>query len=943
MTDELKALTVEIAALRTRCATLEAVVESFPDAVFVKDLRGCYVMLNASGARLIGKSVDEVIGVDDSRLFVSESARRIAEVDQAIITERSSRTFEEVATTAAGTRCYLTTKVPYLDEQGRLVGIIGIARDVTENRRLQTDRDRLLDRVRLQIDRLPLAYILMDADRRVIERNPAAQSVFGYTKDEVLGRDCVDLIAPLPLNDALQETLRRVWAGDMNAHSIKENITQDNNMIIYNWYNAPLLDEDGRFVGLISLAQEITERKRAEESLARDAQLLASVRDSLQVTDLEGIVTYWNEGSTRLFGWHAQEMLGRHMTDRVPETGRAAMLAEIQAIVEGKDFSGEWEDYRKDGSRIWIDARVTRITDANGSPIGLIGVAHDISDRKQAEDALRQSEERFRRYFELGLIGMAITSPTKGILEVNDEICRILGYTREELLRKTWSEMTHPDDLATDIARFQRVMAGEIDGYTLDKRWVRKDGKVIDTTISVKCQRDQDRSVKYFVALLQDVTERQQAEQKIRELNADLERRVAERTAELTKSAEMLREQSDELARVNGELMRAARLKDEFLPNMSHELRTPLTGIMGFSESLMEGVYGPLNDGQRKSLSDVQECGRHLLSLINDILDVAKIEAGMVKLEPGVVDVRSICRAAINFIKDISHKKSISVQVQIDESVKYVIADERRLKQILVNLLSNAVKFTDPRGRVGLEVDVEMASQRVRITIWDTGIGIAPEGLKSLFKPFVQLDAELARQRGGTGLGLVLVKSLAELHGGSLHTESEVGKGSRFTVFLPWSSDDGGLNSEPVAATSNLAANLAVTEIAKSSPGRSKIFIVDDDVVSVRAIKEFLEFKGYAVEVITDAASGITRAQSLIPALILMDIQMPGMDGLEAIRQIRQFPGMSEIPIVALTAMAMKGDRERILRAGASEYISKPVSLIALHERIRGILATDPL
>ena len=145
------------------------------------------------------------------------------------------------------------------------------------------------------------------------------------------------------------------------------------------------------------------------------------------------------------------------------------MLAEIQAIVEGKDFSGEWEDYRKDGSRMWIDARVTHITDANGTPIGLIGVAHDISDRKQAEDALRQSEERFRRYFELGLIGMAITSPTKGILEVNDEICRILGYTREELLRKSWAEMTHPDDLATDIARFQRVMAGEIDGYTLDK------------------------------------------------------------------------------------------------------------------------------------------------------------------------------------------------------------------------------------------------------------------------------------------------------------------------------------------------------------------------------------------------------------------------------------------------------------------------------------------
>ncbi|MFO0892618.1 MAG: ATP-binding protein [Isosphaeraceae bacterium] len=377
-------------------------------------------------------------------------------------------------------------------------------------------------------------------------------------------------------------------------------------------------------------------------------------------------------------------------------------------------------------------------------------------------------------------------------------------------------------------------------------------------------------------------------------------------------------------------------MKDEFLANMSHELRTPLTGILGLSESLLEGVYGPLKGGQRQGISDIQECGIHLLALINDILDVAKIEAGRAVLELEEVDLESICRASERFIKEAAQKKAISVEVSLVGELRTLIADQRRLKQILVNLLSNAVKFTNRGGKVGLDVTADPELKEVRLAVWDTGIGISSEGLSDLFRPFVQLDAGLARHHGGTGLGLVLVKKLTELHGGTLLVESEPGKGSRFTVVLPWTAENHRL-VDPHGADDSASAGRNVVETGPAAVA-PRILIVDDDLVSVRALRDLLRFRGYSVDVAPDGASGIEMARSLGPDLIVMDIQMPGMDGIEAIRRVRALPGLADVPILTLTAMAMKGDRERLLGAGATDYFSKPASIADLHERIRELL-----
>jgi CheY-like chemotaxis protein len=387
------------------------------------------------------------------------------------------------------------------------------------------------------------------------------------------------------------------------------------------------------------------------------------------------------------------------------------------------------------------------------------------------------------------------------------------------------------------------------------------------------------------------------------------------------------------LCLANNEMKRALRTKDEFLANMSHELRTPLNAILGLSESLLEQTAGPLNEKQQKYLTIVHESGAHLLELINDILDLAKVEAGQIKLDPGKVDINSVCQSSLRMIKQLAQKKNQTVEVQVENNIGYILADERRLKQMIVNLLSNAVKFTPEGGTLGLNAQVDRKEAQLLINIWDRGIGIRAEDLPRLFQPFVQLDSSLSRESSGTGLGLALVAQMARLHGGSVSVSSKPGEGSRFSLVLPW---------DP-AITSDTLEKFRTTgrfPTVKSLPGKPEtILIVEDTDSVVMLVRDYLELAGYKVAVARDGVAGVSRAISLQPDLILMDVQMPGMDGLEATRRIRQENTLRHTPIFALTALAMTSDRERCIEAGMNDYISKPVNLRQLVKMIQSHLS----
>lgn len=394
---------------------------------------------------------------------------------------------------------------------------------------------------------------------------------------------------------------------------------------------------------------------------------------------------------------------------------------------------------------------------------------------------------------------------------------------------------------------------------------------------------------------------------------------------DITEAKQLEQYRAQRLAEVEA----ASRAKDEFLATMSHELRTPLHSILTLGESLREEIYGPISRNQSNVLVAMDKSGRHLLTLINDILDIAKIEAGKFELEIQPIDLRHTLQTALDIIWESANRKNIKLIQTIDQAVEQINADERRLVQILVNLLSNAIKFTPNAGTVGIEVIGDAEDQRVRLIVWDTGIGIAKENQKRLFKPFVQLDSTLSRQYEGTGLGLALVQRLTEMHGGTVTIESAPQKGSRFTITLPWREAE---KPEPTKHNNHVTSvktspKSVLPKQTSIQTARPLVLLVEDNLTSREAIETFLSANSCQVITAGNGTEAIRKAADHHPDLILMDLQIPEMDGLQVSKAIRRNLSLAHVPIIALTALAMPGDRERCLAAGINEYLSKPVGL----------------
>lgn len=429
-----------------------------------------------------------------------------------------------------------------------------------------------------------------------------------------------------------------------------------------------------------------------------------------------------------------------------------------------------------------------------------------------------------------------------------------------------------------------------------------------------------------------------------------LEALVLRRTDELNRKNHELNEEIARRAETENRLREAktaaeaaSAAKSDFLAVMSHELRTPLNSILGFSDVLQEGMQGELNDDQKNSIGNISTSGKHLLSLINDILDLSKIEAGKETLNRERIEVDALCGDVVTMLSRQAEKKSIAIQRTISKDVGRVTADRRRLCQILFNLLSNAVKFTPEGGSVGLEVRrrssaaeqrVDGVGEIVEFVVWDDGIGIAAENREKLFEPFVQLDSRLARRHEGTGLGLSLVKRLVKMHGGRVRVESEEGQGSRFVVQLPCSDDEvGGAPSE------NALDESAVLFLRTQSQRPPVVLLVEDNELNQQSITAYLEANKFEVLVAGDGDTALRLAEAQNFDLILSDVQMPGMDGLELTRRLRGRESTREVPIITLTAQAMAGDRERCLQAGANHYLAKPLDLkqlVTLANRFTG-------
>lgn len=364
----------------------------------------------------------------------------------------------------------------------------------------------------------------------------------------------------------------------------------------------------------------------------------------------------------------------------------------------------------------------------------------------------------------------------------------------------------------------------------------------------------------------------------------------------------------------------ANRAKSDFVATMSHELRTPLNAILGLSQLLQRKIFGPLTAKQQEYISHIHSSGEHLLMLINDILDLAKVESGREIISKTTINVTDICRYCLTLVQEQAAEQQLHLQLDIDPAIQWCVADERRLKQMLLNLLSNAVKFT-PQGSVCLSVWAEAEALHFRVR--DTGIGIAPEQLSLLFQPFCQLDSQLSRKYAGTGLGLALTRKLAQLHGGTVSVRSQPGAGSEFTISLPM---PGG-----AIAAADEAETLALVQQCPVPVSNGRILILEDDPYSATLLQDYLRTVGYQVQLETTSSNFWPSLRHFQPHLVLMDVHLSSeLSGLALLRELRSCPDWQHLPVVMVTAMAMAGDREKFLAAGATGYLSKPLNIVQL-------------
>ncbi|MBV6623361.1 MAG: response regulator [Rivularia sp. (in: Bacteria)] len=383
--------------------------------------------------------------------------------------------------------------------------------------------------------------------------------------------------------------------------------------------------------------------------------------------------------------------------------------------------------------------------------------------------------------------------------------------------------------------------------------------------------------------------------------------------------------------------------KSQFLASMSHELRTPLNVILGMNEGLREQVFGKINDQQLKALQTIERSASHLLQLINDILDLSKIELSSIELNCSCTPIMPLCQASLAFVKQQARSKCIQIETKLPINLPNLFIDERRIRQVLINLLTNAIKFTPEKGRITFEVSLYSQSSQLdsaslcqnylRIAVKDTGIGINPEYFDELFKPFMQIDSDLNRKYEGTGFGLSLVKRIVELHGGRVGVISEVGVGSCFTVDLPYNS------ATPYECELEVDSDISIQTNQQKQTVSPLILLAEDNEANITTISGYLTAKGYQMILARNGQEAIDLADAKNPDLIVMDIQMPGINGLEAMQQIRRNPNLADLPIIAFTALAIKGNRERCLAAGANEYFNKPVKLKQLSFTIQNLLA----
>lgn len=653
------------------------------------------------------------------------------------------------------------------------------------------------ERFRAIVSNTPDHILIQD---RQLRHTFVANPLLGLAEQDMLGKTDHDF-----LSEEEAEKLTRIKTSVLKsgqpAHFETSLISREGKEEYFDGAFVPKFDIQGKVDGLIGYFRNITEHKRVTETLHAREEQLRLVTDHVPVfiaqCDHKQRYKFVNKPYAEMFGLQPADIVGKHTQDILGEEAYGNARPHMEAVLAGQCTEYDIVMPLTPGGRKMLRVSYSPEFDASGRVIGFIAAIIDITARKQAEDALRQSQERLRNLID-GLgpsIFVGLMTPDGTMIEANQPALAAAGLKPEDVLGKRFEETywwAYSPEVQQQLrAAIARAARGEPSRYDVEVRGA--ENRFISLDFSLEPLRDETGRVVFIVPSASVVTERKQVEDELRKYRDRLKALVQEKTQDLEKTqgalvniVDDLNERSVQLVQAMEAAQAADRIKSAFLATMSHELRTPMNSIIGFTGILLQSVVGPLNEEQHKQLSMVQDSARHLLALINDVLDISKIEAGQVEIVAQRFDMPALIQKITEKLTPSVEKKGLGLSVRIAPDVGAVVSDRRRVEQILINLLGNAVKFTE-RGEVRLECAIEGGEEdgRVVTRVADTGIGMKPEDMDMIFKPFQQIDSGLTRQYEGTGLGLSICKRLVELLGGTMWVESEWGRGSAFAFTLP--------------------------------------------------------------------------------------------------------------------------------------------------------------
>ncbi|MEP7119573.1 MAG: PAS domain S-box protein [Byssovorax sp.] len=871
-------------------------IESFVDALVTVNPDLTITDANEQMVRLTGFSREDLVGSPFKDYF-TEPARAATGVRQTLY-EGSVTNYELVLKSRSGKRTVISLNAgTFKDTEGRVAGVFAAVRDITAQKRLE---DQLRDQQnynRSLIESSVDALMIVDPSGVITEVTEQTIKLSGYNRKQLVGSPFIDYFT-----DGERATAGVQKTFDDGAVTNYELVlrSKSGRKIPVSFNAAVYRDTTGTVAGILAAARDITQQKQIEQAL-REQQtytrgLIESNIDALMTTDTIGIITDVNKQMCAVTGCTQEELIGTPFKDYFTDP-KLAEDGIRQVLAEDRVTNYELTIRSKDGKESRVSYNATTFKGADGKLRGVFAAARDITAQKRLEEQIREQNRELTETTAFmnnvlesstgySIIAMDLVGK---ILAWNEGARRNYGYVAEEMVGKQNSRTLHaPEDVESGRVTAlldTALTTGKAEGV-FDR--IRQNGQRFPASLAVTLRRDGAGRPIGYVLISKDITEQQQLEEQLRRKNEELEEQ-------------------------NCRVQEANRLKSEFLANMSHELRTPLNGIIGFAELMHDAKVGPVSADHKEYLGDILTSSRHLLQLINDVLDLAKVESGKMEFRPERVDLAKLVSEVRDILRTLTAEKRIHLTCEVDPRLGAIQADPAKLKQVLYNYLSNALKFTPEKGHVTIRARPE-GDARFRLEVEDTGIGIRSEDFSRLFIEFQQLDGSSAKKYQGTGLGLALTRRIVEAQGGEIGVTSTPGVGSTFYAILPQIGVSGDLN----------AGEREQAPTTAREPGQRVVLVVEDDARERAWITDTLAAAGYASEAVASGAAAIRAARERSFDAVTLDLLLPDRSGWDVLREIRATERNRDVPAIVVTVIAEKSAG---LGFVIQDFLVKPVRL----------------